>query len=1217
MVKKTYKRKGVYLAALLWFWMLFQGPLTSPCFSEETESALERLLVTRERAVNLAYSGQLKEALEMISAIALELKDYPQVQADYIVILAWNGESKKAIEVYEQVSASMDLPAYVLPEVAKCYRTIGDYPKAISSYEQSLQENPGNAEAFLGLVYSLLESEQYGALEQELKQRIKQEPERKRWWSILSFIYAQQSRWDEFVEAAEIANSLQVEGLDEAEKIEQELKDGCDLYYAEIIKRARRGEYETSLEQLKKLRSIGRDDESLNMDTIIILSWNEVYEEAIQRFEQLPQTAELPDYLLKAMAPAYRAVGKFDQAAKLYTHLLKADPENQQILLVLFDMAMEQKNFSAADQYMSQLLERDPENIDFQLKRVDLLWRLNRAEEAVQLIGDSPALQKSEQALLLLKKGIDSIPEEKRKKIVSSIYQRDPAQGFSSFEMMMFLKQSETEAVSEQQLELLVSGQLARIQEYPEFLILDIADLLFANKEYEPAVKLYQQVLETAPQQSRALLGLARELFRDGKTDLALEHLELVLTNHPEDPQALFLKGEILESKKEYVKALQVYDTLQEIDVEQLPARNVEVRALLELGAYSLAAEKINSAEIDIDPELKRKAQGDLSKYQFLWNEAQAAQDSLHLNLQRYQRELKSQFSQRTDQVEVEPVEEITLDEESKRKALIQQTLNYVGDIVNNYGLEDFKEGAGSHYLRSIWDHILTLRLEKRMEELIQIYDRVVEMKLATPFWVREAAGDAYLYLQQPQKALELYQTVLEEKPKGHNIRMAFYHTYVELGRFKDAERIIEELDQDTPVQVWKRGLYRENWQKVEIAFNKAWFLMHQDRLEEAQEYLDQMMQKAPSNTNFRTAMAHLHLWRGWPRLALEDFRIIRTLNPELNTANNGYCLALREMGHEQEAEELLEELRAKYPKNKPLQRTEREFEIEEKRTLIVDVASTVENPGSDENLISVYLDQPINHDAKVYTNVIYRDTENGDEGDVLKRMYLGGILEDGVNWRLSGAVSSDYGDLGDDFGFLAEAALSPNDHLTLSSSYETEIYDIPLRSRAEGIDADELRASLRYRQSESFTATLAGAFRSYSDDNDNLSFSLRTDSALTTRAYWKTRLGTEVYAATNSDSDVAYFSPDYLYSVYLIPMVEHIWYQRYQTRIGHRLYAGYGWQKQKEYDAAGLWQLRYEQDYRLTDTFGFLMGVSYALKNYDGDNNKDVGLYLRLITNF
>ncbi|NQS99616.1 MAG: tetratricopeptide repeat protein, partial [Candidatus Omnitrophica bacterium] len=878
-----YKSRLILVAALLWVALLCHGSFISLCLAQgNTESALESLLLTRERAVNLAYSGQLKEALEMIKGIAQELPSYPKVQADYIMILAWSGEFKKAIEVYEQVTLSMQLPAYVLPDVAKCYRTLGDYPKAISLYEQSLQENPEKKEIFLGLAYSLLESQQYGRLEVELKRRLKTEPEQKRWWSILSLVYAQQSRWNDFIEAAEIVSSVQDEGPYEAEEIEQELRRGGNLYYAEIIKSARQGEYETSLEQLKKLRTIVHDDESMEIDMIIILSWNEVYEEAIKRFEQLPQGEQLPDYLWKAMAPAYRAVGEFDKATAIYSQLLMQDPKNQEILLVLLDMAMQQENSSEAYQYVLQLLEKDPENIDYQLKRLDLLWRLDRAEEAIRLIVDSPQLQQNAEAILLLEKSIDSIPEEEKKRIVSEMHQKDPAQGYSAFEVIMLFKQSETEAISESELESMASGLLVRTSEYPEFLILDIADFLFAREKYQPALKAYREVLQVSPQQPRALLGVARGLFHDGENDLALEHLELILANHPRDQQALFLKGEILESKKEYVKALQVYDTLQEFDTQLQAAQNVEVRALLEMGAYSLAVDEINSAKTDIDAELKRKAQGDLPKYQFLWNEAEQAQHSLNLNLERYEQELKSQYSQDQTSVEVEPIEEIAPDEESQRKALIEKTLNYVGDIIDDYGLKDFQEGTGSHYLRSLWDHILTLRLEKRMEELIQIYERVVEMKLSTPFWVREAAGDAYLYLQKPYKALELYQTVLEEQPKGHNIRMAVYHTHVELGRFDDAERVIDELDQDTPVQVWERGLYRENWKKVEIAFNKAWLLMYQDRLEEAQEYIDQMMQKAPSNTNFRTAMAHLHLWRGWPRLALEDFKIIRTLNPKL-----------------------------------------------------------------------------------------------------------------------------------------------------------------------------------------------------------------------------------------------------------------------------------------------------------------------------------------------
>ena len=62
---------------------------------------------------------------------------------------------------------------------------------------------------------------------------------------------------------------------------------------------------------------------------------------------------------------------------------------------------------------------------------------------------------------------------------------------------------------------------------------------------------------------------------------------------------------------------------------------------------------------------------------------------------------------------------------------------------------------------------------------------------------------------------------------------MSEYYTLVELGRYKEAQVVLDLLDATTPTKVIRRGILQDNWQKADIAFNKAWLLMYQDRLKE------------------------------------------------------------------------------------------------------------------------------------------------------------------------------------------------------------------------------------------------------------------------------------------------------------------------------------------------------------------------------------------------
>lgn len=89
--------------------------------------------------------------------------------------------------------------------------------------------------------------------------------------------------------------------------------------------------------------------------------------------------------------------------------------------------------------------------------------------------------------------------------------------------------------------------------------------------------------------------------------------------------------------------------------------------------------------------------------------------------------------------------------------------------------------------------------------------------------------------------------------------------------------------------------------------------------------------------------------------------------------------------------------------------------------------------------------------------------------------------------------------------------------------------------------------------------------------------------------------------ATTNTKNDTAYYNPKELYSIYLIPMLEHLWFERYKKSMTDRLYVGWGVQWQKGFSDKSIWHIRYEQDYELSDVLSFLVGFSYSQENYDG----------------
>ncbi len=759
------------------------------------------------------------------------------------------------------------------------------------------------------------------------------------------------------------------------------------------------------------------------------------------------------------------------------------------------------------------------------------------------------------------------------------------------------------------------------------------------------------------------------EIFSKNKSyPQALDIVEGILKSDPKHYDALFLKGDILQSQKEYLKAVGVYEEIEKSYPNNQAAANLKIRALMDMGANSLALEKIEALGGKVDPVLYERVRGNKAMYQIRWQEPAAAVESIDVELQRLQEKREQNIAAALDnkvdqQKDVPPsyppnrpdIIEKTLDkydlshrpQSQSREEAINHVLNLFDRTTdhldttawadlsskpedrfsNKMLLQSIEEAASQRaqtvesesefqYIRSRWDKIVALRLKTEMEEVVKEYEEVLKINTQTPAWVREAVADAYLYLRQPHKALRMYEEVLEEQPQDHNTRMAVYHTLVELGRYKEATRVLENLDRDTPPTIWDRGLKRENWKKFEIVYSKAWLLMYQDKLAEAEEYLRGLERKAPANSNILTALAHDHLWRGWPRKALKDFEVVHTMDPDSIVANNGRSLALNANGKHEEARDLNEQLLAKEPKNRHLQRTKRMFEIEEMRTLTIDGYLTRDFPGEDEVYWRVRGDQPVNFHYSLFAELIRRETTKEEENDILNRAYVGNILKFAPTWKLTGAISQEY-DTGDNFGWLTDIEYAPNDYWTLTAGYDSHTLNVPLRSRTSGVDATEADFTASYRHSELFNTLLGVSYRDFTDGNEAVAYIWNTSTALTTGAYWKTRLGTEYSVSKYSKSDVDYFSPGFVYSFMLVPMVEHTWYRRYEKALVDRLYVGAGQQWQRFFGAENIGYVRYEQDYKFSDTWNWLIGTTYSLRNYDGGDVNTLNLYTTLRKNF
>ena len=1052
-----------------------------------------------------------------------------------------------------------------------------------AALEGAAEESPQpTTEEFTDRIQGLLEDGDFAGADALLGEKIRDYPEQKRLRLLQAASYARQERWDAFFDEVKTMSALEAVSAAEEEDLRREEERWFSIVYDEGILQAREGRFEEAFGLLDRLAENNYRGRTWQADKIVIMTWQKQFNEAIKEFEGLGPDDPKPDYLLNAMVDAYRSTGKEPELLEVYARILElGPPQEEQYRLSASRTAISVGDMERAREYTEALLEADPGNTVYILQMAEIFARDDNYLRAWELISSIPDGDAAE-ALDRIKAVLDALTDIQAAALVKAMLSEDSGRDLTVPQGLLVVSHFARPVADFSNYVLLSSRVQRMFARFPLPLQVEVAALMFDHGMADEAVEYYTAILRAQPDHFEARYKLAEIYFSLKDDERALEYIEAALAGHPDHFDALFLRGKILDRAGRYWESVKNYEQLLKYYPDNKAAKSLKYRALMDVGAATLVTDAPDDEKEDIDEVIMMRARGDRAMQRIHWDEPVAALGELNAVVGQYAaRELA------------------------------------VGNRQEGEGPDrERAEMEAENYRRARWDRILAMRPVLFMEEIIREYVRAKDEGVEIPFWIHEAAGDAYLYEEQPETALAIYDGILKDAPKSYNARFAKYYALIELECYGEAAALLEELDRDTPKETTERGVVDDNWKKADIAANKAWLLMYQDRLKEAEVYLRGILDIAPANTNLRVAEAQSHLWRGWPRRSLEDFRIVRTMDPRHAGGNIGHALALNTNMQKAEARGQIDAVLNENPKNKHALRAKRLFHIEDMTLLTVDAQFMEEFPGEDEFQFTVRLDEPVTRHHTLWGYWLRRETTDFAGNDVTTRVYAGDRWRPNNTWQLTGGLAFDTeGDA--DTGYLADLVYTPDDFWRFGAGYETQIISVPLRSRAAGVSADQLSLSAAFRASEGFNTALDFSFVDFTDGNENHNYLWTTDTVLTTRARWKTRLGTEFGYSSYSRQDVDYFSPERGYSLYLVPMAEHVWFRRYERGLVDRLYVGLGGNWQKGF--GGLWQnfVRYEQDYKFSETKRWLVGVRYDLKQYDGEDVNTLKFYTTLRLNF
>jgi biofilm PGA synthesis protein PgaA len=705
----------------------------------------------------------------------------------------------------------------------------------------------------------------------------------------------------------------------------------------------------------------------------------------------------------------------------------------------------------------------------------------------------------------------------------------------------------------------------ANPNEFPKLFSDYLVILVWAGRSDE-ALPRFEALPATFPRRPYLLLAMARAYFDRGDWERSAALYSELIARDPDDqtaqqewmealaakadsvdPQAQYARARLLQEQGLFWDAALIYARLVQFNPQDQHAAQLYVQMLSELGATSPARGKAEDL-LPTDERLRDTLARDAAADRIRWGEYHEAVQRL--------------------------------------SALEEKGARYAGDYV----VALFKAG--------------------RSQEALAVYRRLEASGESPSLETRLAAAGALLDQKQPEEALALYDDVLAADPTLWEARVGKLYALQTLRRWKEADAWLDYLYAHTPDTMVVQGRSVLHPEKFQLRAAHAWYLAHQHRTRDAESAFHSLAIDAPADLEIRNGLAHMSLWRGWPRLSMQEFDILETLAPDYTPAMTGRAMTLNSLAQKEQAREIVADLLEREPHNVYAQQTHRALQVEQMREWRTGVYAHREDSESSDLRLRTELSTPLGLNTRLFSYVLWRRTHYDDSPDSTSTFRRAGIGLDHIvnaDWRLRPVVSINYDD-GRDPGAALRVDYTPTDHWAFGVFGDSFADGIDGRAHAAGIEAHAYGGDAVWRQSEWRQAGVWYTRTVFSDDNDRDELVAGYEQNLFVKHDWRMRAFLNLYATWNSMGDqTVYFNPKRATNTSLTHMTEQTVWHMYPRYFLHRLYLTAGVYDQHGFGSEPVGDLRYEQVHAFSDRHFLQVGAGFGRSVYDGESVRDL----------
>ena len=701
----------------------------------------------------------------------------------------------------------------------------------------------------------------------------------------------------------------------------------------------------------------------------------------------------------------------------------------------------------------------------------------------------------------------------------------------------------------------------------PPYVIESLANSARRVQRYDLAEALYRDAIVRFQGRIEPQIGLVRTLADGNKLDEAMGMIAGLRSRFPDNPDVLVAFAEVATARRDYFAALTAYQSVLKKQPGHRVALRGRIQTLARLGTPQLAIELADRNPGVLVPEERDAIAADQTAHQIRWG-AIAADTGRG----------------------------------SARFAIIDQALE-ASEVAGERAMNPDMALSRSERQLAL-DRIGALRERYRMREAVTLYESLEARGEALPAYAKASAASAYLYLEQPEKARDLYREALVTDADNLESNVGLFFALSECEEHDAALEQIERTVSTTPqwIDAWSPATRRDNPAYARVLSARAMAPLFANRPGEAEQRLHELSEQVPYNMDVRTDYASSMRARGWPRAADQELHWILAVDPDNSGALGERAGALLEMRDYRNSESALVSAQSVAAEDGRVVRAARLWQVNNLRELIVDGTYGQSNggpTGTQDHAVDARLySGPFNDNYRAFAHT-FNAQAKFDNG-IGKRDRAGvGLEYRSPLITASGEVAHDIND--SKTAASASLAFTPDDYWTFSGGYDKSSNLTPLQASLAGIDAQRAVGEVMWRASESRSAAVTFEKMDFTDGNRRDIARARWTERVITGPVYKLDITGALYTSRNSQTNAAYFNPSHDFSPTLEFANEWLQWRRYTRSFRHRLVASVGSYSQDGFGTGAVYNVRYEQEWDADDRLTFRYGIGRSQHPYDG----------------